>query len=113
MPDTPNTQELAATPEPERNMTPIEMVARAAADPNVDADKMGKLYDIADRHQRREAEIQFNRCMMDVQAEVRTIVKNRPNTQTGSSFGSALRSTSVRTMNFCASPPLQNFSISR
>jgi len=85
MPETPNT-ELAATPEPERNMTPIEMVARAAADPNVDADKMGKLYDIADRHQRRDAEIQFNRCMMDVQAEVRTIVKNRPNTQTGSDY---------------------------
>jgi len=84
MSDTPTT---ALTTQPEAQaLTPIEMVARAAADPNVDADKMGKLYDIADRHQRREAEIQFNRAMMEVQAEVRTIIKNRPNTQTGSDY---------------------------
>lgn len=82
-----DTQTTALTTQPEAQaLTPIEMVARAAADPNVDADKMGKLYDIADRHQRREAEIQFNRAMMEVQAEVRTIIKNRPNTQTGSDY---------------------------
>lgn len=80
------TTELAATQPETHAVTPIEMVARAAADPNVDADKMGKLYDIADRHQRREAEIQFNRAMMEVQAEVRTIIKNRPNSQTGSDY---------------------------
>jgi hypothetical protein len=68
------------------SMTPIEIVARAAADPNVDADKMGKLYDIADRHQRREAEIEFNRAMTAVQSEVRTIIKNRPNSQTNSDY---------------------------
>jgi hypothetical protein len=67
-------------------LTPIEIVARAAADPNVDADKLAKLYDIQDRHQRREAEIEFNRAMMAVQSEVRTIIKNRPNTQTGSDY---------------------------
>lgn len=85
MTTTPETGMTATQPETIA-LTPIEMVARAAADKDVDADKMGKLYDIADRHQRREAEIAFNRSMMDVQAEVRTIVKNRPNTQTGSDY---------------------------
>lgn len=84
---TTDTQVIAAPPpEPMREMTPIEIVARAAADPNVDADKLAKLYDIQDRHQRREAEIEFNRAMMAVQSEVRTIIKNRPNTQTGSDY---------------------------
>lgn len=85
MTTTSNETGLAAAPETTA-LTPIDMVARAAADPNVDADKMGKLYDIADRHQRREAEIAFNIAMTGVQSEVRTIVKNRPNTQTGSDY---------------------------
>lgn len=85
MTTTSNETGLMADPS-ERPASPIEMVLRAATDADVDADKMGKLYDIADRHQRREAEIGFNRSMMDVQAEVRTIVKNRPNNQTGSDY---------------------------
>jgi hypothetical protein len=85
MSDTPSTA-MAAAQQDSRALTPIEIVARAAADPNVDADKLAKLYDIQDRHQRREAEIEFNRAMMLVQAEVRTIIKNRPNTQTGSDY---------------------------
>ncbi len=77
---------MTATQPETTALTPIDMVARAAADHNVDADKMGKLYDIADRHQRREAEIAFNIAMTGVQSEVRTIVKNRPNNQTGSDY---------------------------
>lgn len=86
MTTTSNETGLAAAQPETTALTPIDMVARAAADPNVDADKMGKLYDIADRHQRREAEIAFNIAMTGVQSEVRTIVKNRPNTQTGSDY---------------------------
>lgn len=64
----------------------IQSIMRAAADPDVDADKLGKLWDIQDRHQRRGAEIEFNRAMTAVQSEVRTIIKNRPNSQTGSDY---------------------------
>ena len=85
---TTNTETALMADPPERPQTPIDMVARAAADPNVDADKMGKLYDIADRHQRREAEIAFSDAMCATQAEMSNhpIIKNRENKQTRSEY---------------------------
>lgn len=82
---------LAAVPEPRRAdtaMTPLAAVLRAAADPDTDADKLGKLYDIADRHQRREAEIAFSDAMCETQAEMSShpVIKNRENKQTKSDY---------------------------
>lgn len=65
---------------------PMAMLARAAADPGVDADKLAKLYDIHERLQRRTAEIAYQRDMNIVQQRVRKAIKNRRNDQTSSDY---------------------------
>ena len=67
-------------------MSPLAIVARAAADPNVDADKLAKLYDIQERYERRQAEIAYQRDMNIVQQRVRKAIKNRRNDQTSSDY---------------------------
>lgn len=78
----PQTQELA----PAIDNDPMTMLARAAADPEVDADKLAKLYDIHERLQRRAAEVAYMRDMNIVQQRVRKAIKNRRNDQTSSDY---------------------------
>lgn len=75
--------EVATTEQNE--MAPVEqmpqadnmmaVIARAASDPNVDADKMIKLYDLQERALKRNAEMEFNSALANMQAELPVIKK--------------------------------------
>ena len=82
-----NTQELAATqPEPLQDVSPLGIVARAASDPTVDADKMERLYALMERQQKHQAETAFNDAMSQAQGKMGRISADATNPQTRSKY---------------------------
>ena len=78
--------QLTAAPEQQTALTPIEIVARAASDPNVDADKMERLYALMERQQAQQAEIAFNDAMSSAQGKMGRISADATNPQTSSQY---------------------------
>lgn len=74
---------LAAIPE---NVSPLGIVARAAADPSVDADKMERLYALMERQQQQQAEVAFNDAMSSAQGKMGRISADATNPQTRSKY---------------------------
>lgn len=64
----------------------LSMIERAARDPAVDINKMERLFEMADRVRRRDAEVAFNSAMSAAQEALVPIVKNKPNGQTKSKY---------------------------
>ena len=64
----------------------IEVIARAASDPNVDVEKMERLFDMQERVRAREAETSFNQAMNAAQSEMRSVAANASNPQTKSRY---------------------------
>jgi hypothetical protein len=64
----------------------LEVIARAAADPNTDVDKLERLLAMQERVLQREAEQAFNASLRDAQEEIKPIVKNRINPDTKSKY---------------------------
>lgn len=64
----------------------MQAIARAAADPQVDVEKMERLFAMHERMQARQAEQAFAEAMKAAQAEMPMIRKDRHNTQTNSDY---------------------------
>jgi hypothetical protein len=57
----------------------LEVITRAAGDPNVDAEKMEKLWHLHERISARQAEMAFNAAMNACQIEMPAVLRNRIN----------------------------------
>lgn len=66
--------------------TMLSIIARAAADPAVDLDKMERLLAMQERLVARDAELAFNSAMRDVQSKVRYVQKDAKNPSTNSTY---------------------------
>lgn len=64
----------------------VEIIARAARDPNVDIEKMERLLHMQEQIMQREAFVEFNRALASAQAEMQPIVRDAPNSQTNSRY---------------------------
>lgn len=64
----------------------MDVLARAAADPNVDVGKMQALLDMKQNLEAREAEREFNAAMNEVQKEIRPVIADANNPQTKSKY---------------------------
>lgn len=64
----------------------IGMIERAARDPNVDINKMERLFEMHQKMQERQAVTAFNAAMSAAQAEMPTVTRNKDNTQTKSKY---------------------------
>lgn len=64
----------------------LTVIARAAADPNTDVDKLERLLAMQERVLAREAEQAFNASMRTAQEEIKPVVKNRANSETKSRY---------------------------
>jgi hypothetical protein len=71
------------TPEPS---AVLAVIARAAADPSVDVDKMDRLLQMQERVLARQAEVEFNAAMADAQSEIGRISADATNPQTRSNY---------------------------
>ena len=78
---------LIARDEPEDNTAQVlNMIVRAATNPDVDVDKMERLMAMHDRIVARQAEAEFNDAMALCQAELKPISANAENKQTKSRY---------------------------
>jgi hypothetical protein len=75
--------QLPGMPEP-ANL--LEIISRAASDPNIDVDKMARLMEMYERIQTKTAEAAFNDAMKACQAEMRPVATNAENEQTHSRY---------------------------
>lgn len=64
----------------------LEVIARAARDPNVDIDKMERLIAMQERVQARDSEMAFNQALNAAQGEMRPVAANASNPQTRSRY---------------------------
>jgi hypothetical protein len=64
----------------------VDVIARAARDPNVDIDKMERLLQMQERVEARNAEMAFNQALNAAQGEMRPIAANASNPQTRSRY---------------------------
>jgi hypothetical protein len=64
----------------------LNVIARAAADPNTDVDKLERLLAMQERVLGREAEQKFNEAMRACQAAILPVLKNKKNTETKSTY---------------------------
>jgi hypothetical protein len=64
----------------------ISMIERAARDPDVNIDKMERLFDMHEKMLDRQAAAKFHAAMADAQAEMPTVAKNKDNKQTNSKY---------------------------
>lgn len=64
----------------------MEVISKAARDPNVDIDKMERLLQMQERVQARDAETAFNQALNAAQKEMRPIAANASNPQTKSRY---------------------------
>lgn len=64
----------------------LAIIARAASDPNVNVDKMERLYAMLKEEKARVAEQQFNEAMRKAQSEMPMVVKDAKNPSTNSNF---------------------------
>lgn len=73
----------------------FQIIERAARDPNVDVDKMERLYAMQERALSRHAEQAFNEAMKAAQAEMRAIGADANNSQTKSKYATYAKLDSV------------------
>jgi len=66
----------------------MEVISRAAADPNTDVDKLERLLGMYERITDRQAEAAYAQAMSDAQAEMRPVATNANNSQTKSKYAS-------------------------
>lgn len=66
----------------------VAMIERAARDPNVDIDKMERLWAMKSEMDARNAEQAFNAAMSAAQAEMTAVLQDEENTQTRSRYAS-------------------------
>ena len=66
----------------------LQVISKAAADPNVDIEKMERLLEMQERVQARNAEQAFSEAMNKAQSEMRPIAANASNPQTRSRYAS-------------------------
>lgn len=64
----------------------LEVISKAARDPNVDIDKMERLLQMQERVEAKTAETAFNNAMNEAQSEMRPIAANASNPQTRSRY---------------------------
>jgi hypothetical protein len=64
----------------------LNVIAKAAADPNTDVDKLERLLAMQERVLEREAEQRFNAAMREAQEEMGPVLKNRKNSETHSTY---------------------------
>lgn len=64
----------------------LNVIAKAAADPNTDVDKLERLLAMQERVLEREAEQAFNAALREAQDEIQPILKNRKNSSTNSTY---------------------------
>lgn len=64
----------------------LNVIARAAADPNTDVDKLERLLAMQERVLEREAEQAFNTAMREAQEAIKPVLKNRENKETKSTY---------------------------
>jgi hypothetical protein len=64
----------------------LEVIQRAASDPNVDIDKMERLMGMHERMVARDAEAAFNEAMAACQKQMRSIAADAHNSQTKSNY---------------------------
>jgi hypothetical protein len=64
----------------------LEIVSRAAADPNIDVAKTEKLLEMYERISAKNAEVAFNLAMKASQEEMPKILRNKENQQTNSRY---------------------------
>lgn len=72
--------------EKDRDNAIINVIARAAADPNTDVDKLERLLAMQERVLQRGAEQAFNDALRQAQDEIHPIVKNKTNSSTSSKY---------------------------
>jgi hypothetical protein len=72
--------------EKDRENAIINVIARAASDPNTDVDKLERLLAMQERVLEREAERTFNAAMRAAQDAIKPVLKNRKNKETHSSY---------------------------
>ena len=77
---------IADPPQRPQDVTPLGIVARAAADPSVDADKMERLYALMERQQAQQAEVAFNDAMSAAQGRMGRVSADATNPQTRSQY---------------------------
>jgi hypothetical protein len=86
IPDEETLPEVIATPAHETSL--LEIISRAASDPDVDIEKMERLMEMHERMEDKQAERAFNLAMRDVQSESRPIAADASNPQTKSKYAS-------------------------
>lgn len=64
----------------------LSVIERAALNPNVDIDKLERLYAMRERALDREAEMAFNDAMRNAQSEIKGVVRKLENKQTNSKY---------------------------
>lgn len=64
----------------------FQLIERAARDPNIDIDKLERLFSMYERLGNRRAEQAYNIAMAAAQAEMTPVVRNRKNPQTRSNY---------------------------
>jgi hypothetical protein len=72
--------------EKDRENAIINVIARAASDPNTDVDKLERLLAMQERVLEREAKRAYEDAMRLAQEEIRPILKNRKNPETHSTY---------------------------
>ena len=71
---------------PSESAALISMIERAASDPNVDIDKMERLFQMHERIQERRAVEAYNASMAAAQSDMQAVVRNQENTHTKSKY---------------------------
>jgi len=69
-------QEIQAVPEPPVDANLLSVIARAAADPAVDVDKMQRLLDMHERMVKTRAEVEFKAALARIQPRMPRVVKD-------------------------------------
>lgn len=78
----------ALATQPDQNTALIQVIAKAASDPNCDVDKMRQLLDMQERVMKHQAEIAFNSSLSSAQEKMRPISADAQNPQTKSKYAS-------------------------
>lgn len=84
----PASNEIAIPQSNDPTIAMIQVIERAAVNPDVDIDKMERLMNMQERMINRNAEIEFNESMAAVQSEVGFISADLDNSQTRSRYAS-------------------------
>jgi hypothetical protein len=79
-------QQRDLIPQEPETATILSIVARAAADPTVDIDKMERLMQMRERELERVGQQEFNQALNAAQADMGRVAANRTNSQTGSKY---------------------------